>query len=73
MNRIDFHRVTKIELARESLHVSGCRAVLVTWTDWRGNEQTAELTFFGNTEALAPLPRSEDFRETFPRTAEAAE
>ncbi|MBW3095670.1 hypothetical protein [Pseudohoeflea coraliihabitans] len=63
MNSITFHGVIKIELASSDDSNGKCKSLWVTSTDYLGHEQDTKISFFGETDALLALPRSEDFTE----------
>lgn len=56
--RLIMSDVTKIELANEFPSNDGCRTVRITTKTLRGDIEEHEVSFFGQTEALAGLPRT---------------
>lgn len=58
---ISINNVVSIELLRHSPGNDDARTVRVVSRDWRGHLFEHEFVFFGETAALAALPKSSDF------------
>lgn len=57
---INIHSVAKIELSHEYASNGGCRTIRISTM----NGDYIELTLFGKTDAVAGLPKSDDYRES---------